>query len=205
MGWLDSFLHPEKGYQKGQEELQKYFQQAQQFQQPYQNNANQVAPGLLEAFQRLLSPGGLQDEWAKGYKESDLAKQLESEATDRGLSTAASQGLGGSSSALQAVQGGTQKIVNQERSQYLNDLMQKYLAGLGIGQNIYGVGANSANNSSNNALRMGENSANLEFGKQNAGGNLFSNLLGLVGGIGGSALAGPIGGSLAKRWNLAGG
>jgi hypothetical protein len=219
MSWLSSFLHPGKGYEKGQEQLGQYYNQAQGYGKeaqgylnPYNQNGQEAYGGLSEAMKALLDPQALQDKWSKGYQESEGAKQAEGMATEHGLDAASSMGLMGSSPALQAIQGGTTKIGLDESNNYMDNLMQKYLAGIGVGQGIYGTGANAASgmsnnamNMGNNAMKMGENSANMAYGKQNAGGNMFANLLGMVGGAAGSALGGPIGGALAKRWNLAGG
>lgn len=177
MGIFSSWLHPERGYDKAMQELKKYYEQAQQYQQPYIEHGEDAYKNISPALLELLNPEQLHDKWSQGYKESDYAKQLESEAMDRGLNSAQSMGLGGSSSALQALQGGTQKIVNQERQQYLDDLMKKYLSGVGLGQNIYNTGAGAAGTSSNIASNMGSNAAQLAFNKQNAPGNLLNNLI----------------------------
>lgn len=189
MSWLSSFLNPGKGYEKSQHQLDKYYDQAQQFHQPFIDNAQSAYGGISDAMKNLLDPQALQDKWSSGYKESDYAKQLEAAAQQHGLEAASSMGLMGSSPAISAIQSGTSGISAQDRQNYMNDLMQKYLAGAGIGQNIYGVGANSASQASQNAMNMGQNSAQMAFNRQNAGGNLFGNLLGA--GIG--AFGGPIG------------
>jgi hypothetical protein len=190
MSWFSSFMHPGRGYEKGQEQLDKYYQQAQQFQQPYMQNGQNAYAGLNTAMGNLLDPEQLQSQWASGYNESPYAKQQEAMAQQQGLNAASSMGLMGSSPALQAIQSGTAGIVQQDRQQYLNDLMQKYLAGTGIGQNIYGVGANAANQSSQNAMNQGQNSAQMAFNRQNAGGNMFGNLLGAGLSLGGGYLNG---------------
>ena len=205
MSWLSSFLHPEKSYDKAQQELEKYYQQAQNGLQPYNQNGLDTYGKYSGAMDKLLNPSALQDEWSKNYKESDLAKQNEAMASQSGLNAAQQMGLNGSSPAIQAIQSGTAGIVAQDRQKYLDDLMQKYLAGAGLAQGIYGTGANAAGQSGQNAMNMGTNSANMAYNQQNAPGNMFSGLLGLGGSIAGSALSGPIGGALAKRWNLAGG
>jgi len=205
MSWFSSFLHPEKGYEKGQAELDKFYQEALNKLAPYnQNGLNQYA-NLNEFIQNLMNPENLQKKWIEGYSESPAAKNAEAIAQEHGLNAASSLGLNGSNSALQAIQQGTTQIGLNDRQNYLNDMMQKYLVGAGLAKDIYGTGANTANTLSNNAMNMGQNSANLAYGKENAGGSIFEKLLG--GGIGllGSALSGPIGGSLAKRWNLSGG
>lgn len=205
MSWLSSFLHPGKGYEKGQAQLDKYFNQAQGALQPYNQQGQEQYGNLQQYIDALMNPQKLQDEWAKGYTESESAKNAEAMAKEHGLDAASSMGLMGSSPALGAIQAGTTQIGLDERQNYLDNLMQKYLAGAGLSQGIYGQGANAATGMSNNAMNMGQNSAQMAFGKQNAGGSMFGNLLGAGLGLAGSALGGPIGGALAKRWNLSGG
>ncbi len=196
MSWLSKFLHPEKSYEKGQEQLDKYFQQAQGGLQPYSQNGLDAYSKYSGAMDKLLNPGGLQDEWARNYKESDAAKQNEAMANERGMNAAQQMGLSGSSPAIQAIQSGTTGIAANDRQNYMNDLLQKYMAGIGIGQNIYGTGANTANAMSQNAMNMGNNSAQMAFNQNNAQGGLFGNLLGAGFGLAGSALGGPLGGAL---------
>ena len=198
MSWLSSFLHPEKGYKAAQEQLDKYYQQAQGNLQPYNQNGQDVYGKYKDAMDKLLNPGGLQDEWSKNYQESDIAKQNEAMASQSGLNAAQQMGLNGSSPALQAIQSGTAGIVAGDRQKYLDDLMQKYMTGIGIGSDIYGKGANAANSMSQNAMNMGQNSAQNKFNQSNAQGDLFGKLLGGGIGLAGSALGGggwnPFGG-----------
>jgi len=205
MGWFDSFIHPEKGYQKGQEQLDKYYQQSQGMLNPYIQGGQKAFDPTFGAMQQLLDPAALQNKWSAGYQESPYAKQLEGQAQTHGLDAASSMGLMGSTPALSAIQQGTTGIMNADRQQYMNDLMQKYLAGTGIGQNLYGVGAGAAGQGAQNAMNMGQNSAQMAYNQQNAPGNMLSGLIGQGIGLAGSALGGPIGGALASRWNLAGG
>jgi hypothetical protein len=187
MSWLDtfgignmasSFLHPEKGYQKGQNQLDKYYREGQGYLQPYNQFGQNAYGDYSNAMKRLLDPAALQDEWTRGYTESDAAKNTANMARENGLDAASSLGLMGSNTALNAIQGGTTNIGLQDRQNYLDNLMQKYLAGTGIAGNIFGTGAGAAGSMSTNAANMGNNSAQLAFGKQNAPGDLFGRLLG---------------------------
>lgn len=212
MSWLDpfdiggkfkSFMHPEKGYEKGQEQLDKYYQQGQGYLNPYNQYGQQAYGNYSGAMNKLLDPAALQAEWEKGYKESPSAKYAEGLAQQHGLDAASGLGLMGSNSALSAIQGGTAQIGLDDRQRYMDNLMQKYMAGAGIAGNIFGTGANAAGNMSNNAMNMGQNSAQMAFGQQNAPGNLFGNLLGagigyLTGGTGGG------GGGGGGGWNFGG-
>lgn len=201
---FDSFLHPEKGYQKGQEQLDKYYQQGQGYLQPYNQFGQNAYGDYSSAMKRLLDPAALQAEWTKGYAESPAAKQAEAMAQSNGLNAASSLGLMGSNTALNAIQGGTSRIGMEDRQNYLNDLMQKYLAGAGIAGNIFNTGAGAANNMSNNAMNMGNNSAQMAYGAQNAPGNLFGNLLGAGIGAGANYMTGGMSG-LAKYMSGGGG
>ncbi len=205
MSWLSSFLHSGKGYKKGQEQLDKYYQQSQSNLQPYNQNGQQQYGNLTDYIKNLMNPEELQNRWASGYNESPSALQAEKMAQEHGVNAANSLGLGGSNTAINAIQSGTSQIGLDDRQNYLDNLMQKYLAGAGLSQGIYGQGANSAGQQSQNAMNMGQNSAQMAYNQQNAGGNMLSGLIGLGGSIAGSALGGPIGSSLAKRWNLSGG
>lgn len=208
MSWLSSFLHPEKSYNSAQEQLDKYYNNAQGRLQPYNQNGLDTYGKYSGAMDKLLNPTALQDEWSKNYKESDLAKQNEATASQSGLNAAQQMGLSGSSPAIQAIQSGTAGIVAQDRQKYLDDLMQKYMTGIGIGSDIYGKGASAANSMSQNDMTQGTNSAQTQFNKNNAQGDLFGKLLGAGAGLVGSAVGGPIGGALGTgigNWLTKGG
>ncbi len=193
---VDSFLNPEKGYEKGQDQLDKYFQQAQGTLQPYNQFGKDSYGDYSGAMKRLLDPAALQNEWAKGYTESDSAKGAEGMAQEHGLDAASGLGLMGSNTALNAIQGGTTQIGLNDRQNYLDNLMQKYLAGAGIAGNIFNTGANAAGTMSNNSMNMGNNSAQMAYGQQNSPGDLFGKLLGT--GVG-FAAGGPIGAAVGSR------
>lgn len=219
MSWLDgignmvdSFLHPEKGYQKGQQQLDKYYGQGQGYLQPYNQFGQDAHGNYSTAMQRLLDPASLQADWTRGYAESPSAKNAEAMAQEHGLNAASGLGLMGSNTALNAIQGGTTQIGLDDRQNYLDNLMQKYLAGAGIAGNIFNTGAGAASTMGSNAMTMGGNSAQMAYGNQAAPGTLFGQLLGTgigvaTGGIGkgagGAGAAGGAGGGL-KDWFLGG-
>lgn len=202
MSWLSSFLHPERGYDAAQNQLNNYYGQAQGYQQPYAQNGQSAYGGLNTAMGRLLDPAGLQNEWAQGYEMSPQAKQAQELAKQSGLDAMSAQGVMGSTPALNAMQAGETQISLNDRQNYLNDLMNKYQAGIGLGQNIYGTGANAAGQMGRNAINMGENSAQMAYNRTNAQGSLLGNLMGGAASIGASALGGPIGYGLANKMGL---
>ena len=96
MSWLSKFLHPEKGYEKGQEQLDKYYAQGQGYLQPYNQFGQNAYGDINTAMKALLNPEELQNKWTQSYTESPQAKQAEAMAQEHGLNAASGLGLMGS-------------------------------------------------------------------------------------------------------------
>lgn len=175
---ISSFFHPEEGYQKAGEQLQQYYRDAQGNLQPYNQNGMDQYGRLNTQANALGNPVDLQNQWAQSYQESPYAKQMEGQAKEAGLGAASSMGLMGSSAALNNLQQSSHDIMQSDRQQYMNDLMNKYMASVGIGQNLYGTGANAAGQMGQNAMNQGTNMAEVQYGKTNAPGQLFGKLAG---------------------------
>lgn len=183
MGIMDdisSFFNPQRGYEDAAKQLQQYYQQAQGNLQPYAMNGQNIFQSLLGQYQKLSNPADLENQWASTYTMSPYAKNLQGQATQSGLDAASSMGLMGSSAALNNIQNSAGNIMQSDRQQYLDDLMDKYKTAIGLGQNIYGTGANAAGMLSNNAMNMGNNMAQAAYGEANAPGNMFGGLLALA-------------------------
>jgi len=180
MSWLSSFLHPERGYQGAQGQLDKYYNEGKGFQQPYNDNGVAQGKTLTDAIQKLMNPGGLVDEWTKNYTTSDAAKNAMDMAQTQGVDAASSLGLTGSSPALQAIQAGTAGIAAEDKQNYLKQMMDLYKTGVNTSSGVYNTGANTAGQMSTNANNMGTNSAGAKFGETNAPGAMFGQVGGTV-------------------------
>lgn len=178
MSWLSSFLHPGRQYQAAQDQMEKYYGQGQGYLDPYSQGGMQAGGQMQGALGKLMDPAALQDEWMKNYETSEQAKQLQNQAGQYGLDAASSMGLMGSTPALEAIQGGKANIGMRDRQNYLQDLMDKYKTGIGLGENIYGVGAGAAGQQSQNAMHMGDIMGGLAAGRQGAGGAMMGGILG---------------------------
>lgn len=188
---IDSFLHPERGYEDAAKEMQKAWQQAQQYgergigyQEPYRQGGLDQMGRLNSAENSLLDPSALLDKWMGSYNTSDYAKRSMDNAKASGLDAASSMGLSGSNAAVHNIQNSSSDIMNADRQSYLNDMMTKYMAGIGIGQNMYGIGASTAGNMGNNmshmgdqAMNFGQNMGQAAYGARNAPGDMLKNLL----------------------------
>lgn len=204
MSWLSNLLHPGGGYDKAKHATQNYYNQAQDQLNPYNQNGVSAQQQLMEYLKNLSDPSKLQDEWGKNYTESEHAKNLEQGAMDRGLNTAGSMGLMGSSAALNNIQDESTDIMNKDKQQYMDDLMKKYMAAIGLGSDISHTGASAAGQQSTNAMNQGTTEANLNFGKYNSGPNMITGGIGALmkflesmnnpGGAGGGMYRPPSGG-----------
>jgi len=177
MSWLSDFMHPGRAYDKAGQREQQGYNEAQGYRQPYMDNGIGAGNTLKEIMEKLKNPAALQDEWSKGYETSPYAKQLQEGAQTSGLDAASSMGLGGSSAALSNIQKGSSDIMQKDRQNYMDDLMKKYMGAMGIGESMYGTGANTAGAAATGAQSHGEWQGQNEFNKSNAGSNQFKSMI----------------------------
>lgn len=143
IGLVGSLLGGSPG-EKAQEQTQKGWQQSQDFQKPFVEHGNAQYDRLNQAGIDLQNPEAPQNAWASRYQSSPYANYLLSQNQARGMDAASQYGLGGSSAAIGNIQQGAGNIVNEQRQQYMDDLMNKYMSGIGLGQSLYGTGAEAA-------------------------------------------------------------
>ena len=175
---IDSFLNPQRGYEQAGNQINQGWNQGSQYLQPY-NQAGQAQLGQLTGAENsLLNPGQLENQWAQSYQTSPYAQRLLQMNQGQGQEAASAMGLNGSSAALSNIQQGAGDITSRDRQQYMQDLMQKYMTGIGIGQNIYGTGANAGNSLMQGRLSTGENLAGTQYGQQTAPGSMLGKLIG---------------------------
>lgn len=179
MAWYDPFdiFDPGKGYKEAGKEYEKYYNDAKKYMQPYQEQGLSQIGKLNNAEDLLLDPAKLQSMWSEGYETSPYAKQLQDEASAQGMDAASSMGLLGSSAALENVQKSSTDIMNKDRQQYMDDLMKKYMAGIGIGQNFYNTGANMGSAMGQNAMNQGGRMGQSKYGQSNAMGDMMRDLM----------------------------
>ena len=174
---VNSFLNPQRGYEAAMGPVNKGWKEARGYQEPY-NNAGQSQIGRLTgAEDRLLDPMGLENEWSQGYETSPYARDMLERNKTSGLDAASAMGLGGSSAALNNIQQGAGQIHNADRQQFMQNLMQKFLAAIGIGQNMFGVGATTAANLGKGATEHGQDIGMLNYNATNAPGDLLKSLI----------------------------
>lgn len=184
---MSSFFHPEEAYKKAEETAQKYYLDSQGKLQPLVNQGQSQFSRLTGQADALNNPSQLENQWASGYTNSPYAQHILGQSQEAGLDAASKMGLMGSSAALGNIQQSAGDIMQSERQKYMDDLMNKYMASIGIGQNLYGVGAGAALGQSQNAMTQGQNMAGLAYGRQNAPGEMFGKTAGTIANIAANA------------------
>lgn len=212
---ISSFLNPDDAYEKSQDALRNQWGETKEFLAPFREKGLEQYPQISEAIKRLMS-GDLQNDWISKYDTSSYAQRVMDMEKQKALEAASSMGLMGSSGALNNIQQGSADIQSKDRQQFLNNLMQEYMSGLGLSSNLYNTGAGVSSNLAGLGSQYGQNYAGLEYGKQAAPGQLFGQLLGAaigagtgmggggMGGFGGmsSMSGGGYGGFGSNRWNM---
>jgi hypothetical protein len=180
MALLD-FLDPGRGYKSAMKQFTKGYEEGKGYLDPYAGAGTSQLEQLLGAQGALMDPAALQSQWASGYEMSPYAQQLQGAAQEAGLSSMGSMGLGGSSAALQNLQQTSANIMQADRERYMKDLMDKYMAGVGIGQDIYGTGAGAAGTLGQMGMQYGMGMGELEAMKSQSRSKMLMDLLGLGG------------------------
>lgn len=176
--YVTSFLHPERGYKSAEAPINQGYEEAKGYLDPYFQHGNEQYSYLNDAASQLMNPADLENKWASSFELSPFAQRLLQINKEQGLEDASSMGLMGSSAALSNIQRGAGDIVASQRRQYMQDLMDKFLKGIGLRGDIYSQGLGAGTNLANLASNRAENLANLEYGRVNAPGMLYEKLLG---------------------------
>ncbi len=176
--YIQSFLHPENAFKEAGKQSEKGWTEAKDFQTPFMQHGLDQYGRLNDATSKLMDPTALQDEWAKHYETSPYAQRQLSANINQGQEAASSMGLSGSSAAIGNIQQGAGDIMAKDRESYMKDLMQKYLAGIGLGKDIYGTGATAGANLGQQAMTHGQDMAGIKYGQTAAPGKLFGQAAG---------------------------
>jgi hypothetical protein len=188
---ISSFFDPGEAWDRAGKAEQEGYDKSRGYQEPFWQHGQDQYGRLNDAAGKLFDPAALQDEWSKHYETSPYAQQLLKQNQASGMDAASSMGLSGSSAALGNIQQGAGNIVSRDRQQYMDDLMKKYMAGIGLGTSLYDTGAQAGQNLGQQSMTHGENQANLQYGRYAAPGKLFENLMKTGVGVAAGALGAP--------------
>ena len=159
MPFWDAILDPGKPARRARQTAEASIDRGAQYTEPYRNAGDRQIPIMEGEQQKLLNPGQMQSDWAQGYETSPWAQQQIQHDTEQGKDLASSMGLLGSSTAATGLNASASQLYQKDRQQYMDDLMKKYMMGIGLGSDFMNRGAQSANqlqgNWSQNAQSLG--------------------------------------------------
>ena len=195
MSWFSNFMNPGRAYEGAGAKEQQGYDTAQGYYKPYTEHGETAGNSLQEMMDKMMHPEKLQDEWSKNYNTSEYAKQMQSEAQSGGMDAASAMGLGGSNTALSNIQKGSADIMQKDRQNYMNDMMQKYMGAMGIGQGMYNTGAGVAGQAGGSAQQHGEWQGQNTFNQQSAGTSQFKQMYQQALAAAAAAMGGKTGGA----------
>ena len=201
MSWFSQWSHPGRAYKKAGQVEAENFNKSQQFRNPAIEHGEEAYKTYNDMYNKLAHPEDLQSDWASHYEKSPYAQNLQQEALGQGMDAASASGLGGSSAAIANIQKGGADIMQKDRQQYMDDMMKKYLAAMGIGSDIYGKGTSMASNAANAQQQHGEWNAQNQFNQNNAGGNKFGDIASSIPAMIAAMYGGGMGGGKSSQWH----
>lgn len=181
---------PYKDYSK---ELQRYYEQAQGYQNPFWQAGSGAIPQFQQWLQSQQDPSGFINKLMGQYQESPFAKFQQQQGIRAGQNAGSASGLTGSTPLTQFMQENAQNISSQDMQNWLGNVLginTQYGAGLG---GMMGMGQNAANSLSALAGGFGGNlaesrmrrSAMEQRDRNNLWGGLFNTGISMFGGGGG--------------------
>ncbi|CAB4128651.1 hypothetical protein UFOVP100_53 [uncultured Caudovirales phage] len=177
-----------KPYDKAMEQYQRYANQSQAAQQPYQQAGQQAIGNYQNWLQGQQDPTKFINEAMGHYQESPYAHYLQQQSMRAGQNAASAQGLTGSTPFAQQLQQNAGNIANQDQNQWLQNILginTQYGQGQ---QNLMQGGQNAANQLTNMYNHMGQQMGEAAYGKEQRQQNNWFNTLGGIGSLIGSFL-----------------
>jgi len=192
VGGLSDFLSslfsdPSQPYQSGMDQIQKYFQGAQNYQKPFYNMGSAAIGPYQNMVQKMSNPSQFLNNLMGNYQQSPYAQYLKNQMQNATNNAASASGMLGSTPFLQQSQENAANISGQDMQSWLQNALGINNQAMGGYQNMIGAGQTGAGNLSNILTRQGENMGQLAFGQdyaqnQNSGqglGGLLSFFLGM--------------------------
>ncbi len=181
-------------YGDAMSQLQKYFQGAQGFQNPFYQAGTQGTQNYQNWLSGMQDPTKFINNTMNQYQASPYSQYLQQQAVRAGQNAASMGGLSngqggaglGSSPFAQQLQQNAANISSQDMNQWLGNVLnvnQQYGQGQ---QNLMNTGQNAANSLTNLFSRMGENMGQLALGQGEGNQQNLSNIFSGLFGIGGS-------------------
>lgn len=190
------FGNSDAPYKDAMKQYQKYFQGAQNFQNPFFNAGQQGMGNYQNWLQGQQDPSAFLNKLMGGYQESPFAKNLQQQSMRAGQNAASAEGTLGSTPMMQQAQQNAGQIASADQNQWLQNALginTQYGQGQ---QNLMQGGQNAANQLSSLFSGAAGDMGNLAYGKRAGKNQDFMSIL--------SGLFSPMGSSGGQNNNQGG-
>jgi hypothetical protein len=171
MGGLNQFLGGIFGnsgapFGAGMDQLQKYYQQAQQVQNPFL----QAGQGAIAPYQNMLgkmsNPQDFYKNIMSGYQQSPAAQYQQQQGMRSANNFGSASGLMGSTPLMQQAQQNAQNISSGDMQNYFNNIMGVNQGAMNGYGNMMNMGQGSANTISELLAQLGQGMGQGAYGQQ---------------------------------------
>lgn len=155
-----------KPYDKAMDEYQRWINQAQSVQQPYQNAGVNAIGQYQDWLKGQKNPTEFINNLMGGYQESPYARYMQQASMNAGQNAASASGLSGSTPLFQQLQQNAGNIASADQNTWLQNVLginTQYGQGQ---QNLMQGGQNAANQLTNLYNQAGQAMGQGQFGKQ---------------------------------------
>jgi hypothetical protein len=174
-----------KPYKDAQKQIERYFPQAQQYQQPFMQAGINAIPGMQNWLQSMQNPSQFINNQMGNYQESPFAHYQQQQGMRAAQNMGSASGMTGSTPLMQFAQQNAQDISGKDMNQWLQNVLginTQYGQGM---QNIMNMGQHSADSLTQLMSDYMNAQAQMAYGKgaaqQGQQGGLFSGIAGLFG------------------------
>jgi hypothetical protein len=173
-----------KPFQMGMDQLQKYFPQAQSYQNPFFNAGQNAVPQYQDFLSKMKDPSAFLNNMMGQYQESPWAKFQQQQMMRSAQNMGSANGLTGSTPLMQFAQQNARDISSQDQGNWLQNALginTAYGAGLG---DMMTRGQGASNVLSQLTNEFGQNMAQGEYGRgagrQQDFGNMTGGLIDMI-------------------------
>jgi len=172
-----------KPYKDAQKQFDKYFPQAQQYQQPFYDAGKNAIPGMQNWLKSMQDPSQFINNQMSNYQESPYAHYQQQQGLRAAQNMGSASGMTGSTPLMQFAQQNAQDISGKDMNNWLQNVLginSQYGQGM---QNMMNMGQHSADSLTQLMSDYMNAQAQMAYGKGAAQQGQFGGLLGGITGL----------------------
>lgn len=164
IGQWGSYFGYKNPAKQGMNYLNQSAAEQQGYYEPYMRHGEEMYGPMSQQYNALMNdPGGRMNQIGQSYQQSPGFKFALQQALQGSGAAQAAGGMAGTPQHEQQNMQLATNMANQDYNQWLQQALGQYDVGLGGAQNVYGIGANSANSLANNMRNIRQDQSELGY------------------------------------------